>query len=666
MWTEKKQDKAKQNESTRGSITIFLVIVIPLILISSIFIYDRIQVKQKQSAALKLSIACSEARLSRYNSFLFERYGLLAYVKDDTLEETLQEVFKENRMEDGFEIEITEQLLSDPSNYLKAVREAAPSVIGEILVDEIMSQLEQNESVMKAQKLINDKIQRYNKFAEKIERTDAYETLKIIVETKNSEEFQNKINLFRTQIDRGTSRYYLEYNILNESEYEALQKIGDDPLVRDLYTGTWSQEQLQGINEQFLDETNELYKIYISLNEVKNKISAKQRQKEINDRSLQQLYRVIQSLYQMDPLPIESITYCQDEIQRLIEDGNVIDDELDVYYEDMETMVYDLIKDNKESQSIIDGLKELGEALKQMAVSKLVFENLTLPIKAENEYSESEENNRAFSQEANSLPLRDKVMICEYLMTVSKSLVNQKVRNFDPLNVKDGIKYKIHGEVEYLLGHWESDLQNYQEVWIEIYAMRTGFDLIGILMDGEKRTELLELTAAIPYPWNIVAYGVSLTAWSAGEGLYDMKLIEAGKGVHLIKAKDEWLLSASTLFSGNVLEQVKEAIPRELPSTGNGKKNKDEKISHLDTTLYYQDYLRLLLVAQGLDRTILRHMELVATQIDKDSKEVMSLEDMSIGHNITIKRTFNYLFLNELSPFEVEFTNGYDQLFQNN
>ena len=658
------KEKRKNQE---GNITLFLVIVIPVLLISIFLVYDRISVKANESKALKVAVACSEVRLSRYNEFLFKRYGILAYLEDDSLNEMIGEYYKNNHLQakdaSNMAIEVSGMGLDDPLNYLSAIRAAAPYVISDTIIDEVMHFLEQNENVLKAQSFVNDKIERYNTLSKKFERSEVHKALDEVIQFKDSLELDRALTAYRNYIDYGTESFYLACENNRRIDQEVKMESTD---VQKYYDSVWDKSQVSHLTNEYREQTNQLYMCYIKLLREKYDLELAEMRIKNMDYQINSYQESLWRLYRLDPIPIAAIQTFQNQIQMKQLEKEALVTDMENIKSNIKGTTKDMLKSlSKQDSGLFDKFNKLKDKLTQFTFSNYEIEDKALSLKQDYEYAENNAytQNREFQEAIKTVSLPEKIMINEYLISISKTIVDHDVRHFDPLNIKETEHAQIQGEVEFLIGHSQSDIENFNEVKREVILTRTGLNLVGIVLNGKKRTELLELVSPIPFPWNAATYAVVLSVWSGVEGYYDWTMLRAGEGVHFIKADDEWLFDLKTLMdSENILEDIPQSKAKDKDKGESNASN--DPVNHLDGALYYRDYLRILINAQGLDRTILRHMELVEAQIQSDSKDKNKLENFKIGHQVNITGHFPYIFYSDSSAFSLNFSNAYDMHFK--
>ncbi|MDE6251562.1 MAG: hypothetical protein K2M78_02840 [Lachnospiraceae bacterium] len=182
-------------------------------------------------------------------------------------------------------------------------------------------------------------------------------------------------------------------------------------------------------------------------------------------------------------------------------------------------------------------------------------------------------------------------------------------------------------EVEYIIEGNSRDNENLKAVVGKIIAIRSGFNMISIFKDSEKRNETYILASSVagvtgmPLVVKIVQIGI-VSAWSAAESVADVKNLLSGKKVALIKSPSQWNLSLDNIINADKT-----------------KKEEDDKGG-----LSYQDYLRYLLSMQNKALQVNRTMDVIQLFIcknyNKDFKMSECISSISITSDYQIKRLF--------------------------
>ena len=179
----------------------------------------------------------------------------------------------------------------------------------------------------------------------------------------------------------------------------------------------------------------------------------------------------------------------------------------------------------------------------------------------------------------------NKVLMSEYAIQHFGSYINKK---------EGPIDYQI----EYIISGKLNDKENLADVAERIIMFRTGFNFISLLKDGEKRDEAYAAALAIagatgiPAIVRVVQFGI-MFAWSSAESVVDTRNILAGKKVALVKSKDEWNLSLTSLANIN-----------------GAQKESDDK-----NGLAYEDYLWAMLYGMNKVDASYRIMDLIQMNV---------------------------------------------------
>ena len=150
----------------------------------------------------------------------------------------------------------------------------------------------------------------------------------------------------------------------------------------------------------------------------------------------------------------------------------------------------------------------------------------------------------------------------------------------------------FQNEIEYILKGSFDDQRNYSAVRTDLFIIRNVLNLVHIYSDPVKQAKVkaiaaeLSLGAAEP-----VAEPAVAEAWAAAETENDLRLLEDGKPVALVKNKNNWAVPVS-----NTLEYLdKDGYMKPKIMSGNS----------------YDDYLRILLYFEDREKKLLRCMDLI-------------------------------------------------------
>lgn len=174
-------------------------------------------------------------------------------------------------------------------------------------------------------------------------------------------------------------------------------------------------------------------------------------------------------------------------------------------------------------------------------------------------------------------------------------------------------------EVEYIINGEFNDQNNYKDVRTILFLMRTGLNSLHISSDSTKRNEITALAALIsPGPGMVITEALITAAWAAAEAENDMRRLEDGKQVALIKTKDKWALELNNAVKYNI-ENPDEIEPK---NSGNGY---IEPISKQGND--YEEYLRILLFLENREIKLLRCMDLIQLNMKSSYRRDFDLKE---------------------------------------
>lgn len=176
----------------------------------------------------------------------------------------------------------------------------------------------------------------------------------------------------------------------------------------------------------------------------------------------------------------------------------------------------------------------------------------------------------------------DKYLVNEYIMT---HFLN-RMRGHE---TRDTFFFN---EVEYVLKGNFSDGRNYNAVRTDLFIMRNILNLLHITGDPEKRRKIAEVAAALTLiKGKEIGIAVVSEAWATAETVNDLRLLEAGKEVALIKGRDNWAVPLSSTLE--YIQKEGYTAPKRM------------------TGYDYEDYLRIFLFLEKREQKLFRCMDLI-------------------------------------------------------
>jgi len=170
----------------------------------------------------------------------------------------------------------------------------------------------------------------------------------------------------------------------------------------------------------------------------------------------------------------------------------------------------------------------------------------------------------------------------------------------------------FQNEVEYVLYGNKSDDMNYMCFKTNYFALRTALNLIHIYSSTEKRAQISAMATSItPGPWSLCTELLIATAWASCEAQNDLKLVESGNRVALIKSAKNWAVDLDFLLSGSINNTLTSQEP--------------------DKGLNYRDYLQLFLLFEPRDIKLLRSLDLIQINLIGNYNKDFRLKDYYWG-----------------------------------
>lgn len=611
----------------KGVISIAMAILIPVIIFGVIYVYALLSTPQRENTVHKIVYASSEAYLSRYNTYLYDQMCLLTNLDSEGLEPLIIHYLQRNDRIDSPEsasINIDYEKLSDPIVFKEAVVEASTLLIGNAVVNYSVDLLDQFSFADKIRTL-NQSIQVYEKkLSEQFDKTGAIQFLKNIETSHDLQTDKTVLQALEDYLNEQYETYFKTYEAMETEIARSLTAVENPKQTLKTYL---EEKEVQWCDsEKAFVSDYEDYMIALSL--IKEHLA----QIELEEATERMLISQIEAEIQKKPLDqatIDSLEAMHLETKERINCGfSEIDDivsELIVVSETSDVSLIRLLKDLiLEAEYLFSGV-EIGSA-------ELVLDACFI-------HSEKNRND----QYGDPMALAQKVKMNEYFLSIFSSYDINCPRVIDPQNRHEALRV-IKGESEYLISGLMKEKQSISLVRLKIFAIRSAANLVTLLSDKDKLSKLSTATVAMPQPWRTLTYSVAIAVWSGVESYSDINRLMKGEGFYFLKTKAQWQLDFDTLLDGSWKKQFSNNIGQssnaEQPSMDE-RSSIDEQSSlgesYADPNLYYMDYLRLLLLIQDEQTTLLRAMDLVEAELLSASEGKTSLKNFSRGHTIDLK-----------------------------
>ncbi len=198
----------------------------------------------------------------------------------------------------------------------------------------------------------------------------------------------------------------------------------------------------------------------------------------------------------------------------------------------------------------------------------------------------------------------------------SSIAINEYILKYCNYHLSNDDQSFFRNEAEYILFGNLSDEANYKGFKAEFMVMRTALNLAYIYKDNIMRQELFTLASSLtPGPAVAITQLVLATAWAGAESAQDLKTIEGGNSVPLLKTKISWQISIENLLAGNL----------------------DGRSAANEEGLDYREYLRIFLYAADREVKLLRMMDIIQINMKGRFNSTFDIRDYYIGFEITAK-----------------------------
>lgn len=631
----------------KGVISIAMAIIIPVIIFGVIYVYAMLDKPQKENTAHKIVYASSEAYLSRYNAYLFEQMGLLANLDADGLKPIIVHYLKRNKLIadlDTVNLSISYEQLSKPDVFNEAVNEAAAVLVGNAIVTYGVDLLDQFTAVDKIRSL-NQTIHNFEKkMSEQFDKVGASVFLRTIESCRDVQSGRITIDALKSHLFSQNDAFYKNFNALS-SVISKMKSAADEP-KQTMKTFVESKEtQWREMEASFMNDQKD----YLLLIE---SIEARYALIEFEDASVNRLTTQIESEKLKKPLNLNKM----DELSaRLAESEGEISDN----YAEIAAIVSEILGASEDKPpSLIEELRHL------ILEAENLFSGIDIgsgALNLDDAYKHSVNDSFDFNLDAAT-----KAKLNEYYLAIFSSYDLNCPRVFDPQN-RQNVLRSIKGEAEYLISGLAKEKQSISLVRLKIVAIRSAANLVTLLSDKDKLTSLSTATVAIPQPWRSLAYGAAIMAWSGVESYSDINRLMKGEGFYFLKTHTQWAIDFDGLFNGswknkvNVKHSTESKQQTESKQETESKQQTKSKQSISDPNMYYLDYLRLLLLIQDEETTLLRAMDLIEAELVGASEGKTSLANYSRGHIIDLTwrvQTMFGLFSEDESAIHMR--NGFD------
>ena len=607
--------------ATRGSMTIFVMLIMPVILVSIFIILSAVQKENKTAKAVTLVSQASEVRMSHYSKHTYDTYRLLVYENDTLLDEMMKNVFTNNKIPSEYHYEIELKQLSDPLFFKKAIIQSAKAEIPKEILEECLATFQDYEGMQRLKARYDDVENFKREWFDRLNVPEYTRFLKAF-NVADSDDFDEKV--------------YETYIILKNNLKS----------VKEIYEGASQSSQDLG---EFVELTQDIASTILELDRFLIEIDSGMSSLTGISKDIRNAEDQIKSLKARKSdlnMSLKADSEAQDLLNNVKVDVTKIQNEifeieanLENAYNLLETLKNTFLLDYTEVDKIV---KTIEPYLSGNANSSTITKRLEQLTHKSPSLNVSDVNMEGLDYgevpilNFGDTDLPDKVLIIEYILGIFKSNDLDTARNFDFAMNKSN---RTLGEVEFILSGGPTQKARIQNVLLKIFAMRNISNNISILKDSKSMSWIRSISAPLSMPYKYIIQGFIVLAWSGAESYYDVDALKKGEGIALFKPMSKFKLNFAQNLNevkvGSIVDSIEKSIEKisddqlvqEVAAPQRPKSDKGVKESE---GLFYQDYLRLLLMLQPLDVTLSRTYAIV--NLDEGGE----LSAFSIGHKIEV------------------------------
>lgn len=583
----------------KGSMTLFLVIVIPVLIIGAFTVYRLLYARYLDEKALKIVSAVSEAHLSKYNEFLKKEYHLIAGLRIP-LAESVDTYFSLNGYESSCESEF--MTLDHPVHFRSMVVQSYLAEASRDLFESLTKKLGIHG--------VREGLSRKLKSLE-----SGFETIASLIQIPSQLE-----NLGKTR----------DFQMIRSRLSDLYRQVGENDAAFERHTS----ELLEGF--EGLAEMKEQVTIGLSCarekyEEVKTEVLSYAREveslNELADRKFHEaesIHREIERLSEYlngEGRSEDEIFAAKSRIEALQEELDAADRELQVAKSKLDQLLTQKMREIDKGgfyhliKKIKKGLETLARIFhggvpdgKQLRIQTDFRKNGMLEADSVSPATSSVEG------------LLQKLAVVEWCVGVMSSRVQ------DGSIEGRGIK----GELEYIVSGKVREEDSLQSVKNKIVSLRILPNFVTWSQTDLKK-QMDAFFAPVPAPFRLLAQTLGYGAAVLAESYHDADMLLKGKKLPFLKTKDEWAVTFKMLTSEENISS-----PEKILSSHEAKKE----------GLSYRDYIRILLFFQSEEDTVIRAMEAVEFTLDQRTEGKYGLKDFVSGHTIKVRYRFQSLFGN--------------------
>lgn len=185
--------------------------------------------------------------------------------------------------------------------------------------------------------------------------------------------------------------------------------------------------------------------------------------------------------------------------------------------------------------------------------------------------------------------------------------------------IDEGDQCFFDNELEYIIFGDYSDNENYKSAYRTIRTIRYASNMLFISTDSGMRSKTLSMAEALtPGPWAKLTQMIIACAWAAYETHNDMRNIEEGYSVPIVKTRETWMTDLDSLVNDSDTEH-------------------DFIICQENGVMKYPRYLQMIMMMEATEDRLYRMMDLIQINMKGTVRGDFVLEDHIAGFSMTVQ-----------------------------
>ena len=129
-------------QNQKGAISILIVLIVPILIMGTVFLYTMMKRTQKENQAYKIAYAVSDTYLSKYSDYMFGAYGILCTKDEGRFEQLMGHYFVANNFigyPDEMHVDVSYHSLNNYVYFRESLLHASSVMIETAVIQHLLS-----------------------------------------------------------------------------------------------------------------------------------------------------------------------------------------------------------------------------------------------------------------------------------------------------------------------------------------------------------------------------------------------------------------------------------------------------------------------------------------------------------------------------------------------